>query len=1025
MTQYVFFLLFITAYSSSSSLASNETDLVALLKFKESITNDPSQVLISWNTSNNHFCNWHGVTCGRRGRRNQRVTGLDLQGSHLHGFISPYLGNLSFLTLLNLGGNSFYGHVPQELGRLSQLQTLFLTNNTLEGEFPKNLTNCFELRLLNLQNNHFIGQIPMEIGSLTKLEGFYVDKNNLTGKIPDSIANISSLSVLSMAYNNLEGNIPDSIFKLKVLTKLQVGANNLSGTFPSAIYNLSSLTFLSIAMNQYTGFLLSNMFVTLSNLKTMYIGGNQLSGRIPSSVSNASKIQVFDIYLNHFSGEIPQLGKLQDLSLLKLGENNFSGNLADKKDGEFLRSLINCTKLLMLDIDTNNFSGNLPSFMGNLSTTLTSVYLGGNQIHGQIPKELGNLVNLILLTMENNHLTGTIPTSFSKLTKMQFMALEENNLFGEIPSSISNLSQLFRLGLGSNMLSGNIPSTLANCKNLQQLYLSYNNLSGHIPSSLMGLSSLLILNVSHNSLSGNLPVEVGKLSNLGVLDLSMNFLSGSIPESIGECVSLEILDLHGNSFNGGIPPSLASLKVLQVLDLSRNDLSGTIPQELQNLTSLQYLNASFNMLEGEVPKNGVFQNTSAFSVANNSNLCGGVSELKLPPCRGLKDSSKRKHNNLKIIVGLTTSLIAIFLLLSCFYVIYKKQRKQRREEQPSNYSAFIELPKVSYKDLHHATDGFSNRNLIGVGSFGSVYKGILESDLVAIKVLNLERKGAHKSFVAECNALRNIRHRNLVKILTCCTSVDHNGNDFKALVLEFMSNRSLEEWLHGDTTIISGLEELRPLNLKERLDVINGVASAMKYLHYECVQPIIHCDLKPSNVLLDKEMVAHVSDFGLARIVSAIQGNTHDQTSTIGIKGTIGYAPPEYGISSRVSKEGDAYSFGIMLLEILTGTRPTEEIFKDGNNLHRYVQNAFPIKFLEIVDPSLLHNLEHDEYPSSKESQSGDNNNLLHWQNLDANKKCLFSLFKIGLACSLESPEERMNMIEVTRELSLIHVAYN
>ncbi|MED6208664.1 hypothetical protein PIB30_047385 [Stylosanthes scabra] len=987
MTQYVFFLLFITSYSS---LASNETDLVALLKFKESITNDPSQVLISWNTSSNHFCNWHGVTCDVRGRRNQRVTGLDLQGSHLHGLISSYVGNLSFLRLLNLGGNSFYGHVPQELGRLSQLQTLFLTNNTLEGEFPKNLTNCFELRLLNLQNNHFIGQIPMEIGSLTKLEGLHVDKNNLTGKIPDSIANISSLSVLSMAYNNLEGNIPDSIAKLKVLTKLQVGVNNLSGTFPSAIYNLSSLTFLSIAVNRYTGFLLPDMFVTLSNIKTMYFGGNQFSGQIPSSISNASKIQVLDIYVNHFSGEIPQLGKLQDLSLVKLGENNFSGNLADKIDGEFLRSLINCTKLLMLDIDTNNFSGNLPSFMGNLSTSLTSVYLGGNQIHGQIPKELGNLVNLILLTMESNHLTGTIPTSFSKLTKMQ-------------------------LGLGSNMLSGNIPSTLANCKNLQRLDLSYNNLSGHIPSSLMGLSSLLILNVSHNSLSGNLPVEVGRLSNLGVLDLSKNFLFGSIPESIGKCVSLEILDLHGNSFNGSIPPSLASLKVLQVLDLSRNELSGTIPQELQNLTSLQHLNASFNMLEGEVPKNGVFQNTSAFSVANNSNLCGGVSELKLPPCRELKDSSKRKDNNLKIIVGLTTSLIAIFLLLSCFYVIYKKkkQRKQRREE-PSNYSAFNELPKVSYKDLHHATDGFSKRNLIGVGSFGSVYKGILESDLVAIKVLNLERKGANKAFVAECNALRNIRHRNLVKILTCCTSVDHNGNDFKALVLEFMSNRSLEEWLHGDTT--SGLlEELRPLNLKERLDIINGVASAMNYLHYECVEPIIHCDLKPSNVLLDKDMVAHVSDFGLARIVSAIHGNTHDQTSTIGIKGTIGYAPPgelshkwiylkpisEYGITSRVSKEGDTYSFGIMLLEMLTGRRPTEEIFKDGNNLHSYVQNAFPNNFLEIVDASLLHN----------------------FQNLDANK-CLFSLFKIGLACSLESPEERMNMLEVTRQLSLIHATY-
>jgi serine/threonine protein kinase len=217
--------------------------------------------------------------------------------------------------------------------------------------------------------------------------------------------------------------------------------------------------------------------------------------------------------------------------------------------------------------------------------------------------------------------------------------------------------------------------------------------------------------------------------------------------------------------------------------------------------------------------------------------------------------------------------------------------RKRNQKRSFDSPTIDQLAKVSYQELHQGTDGFSPTNLIGSGSFGSVYIANLETEdhVFAVKVLNLQKKGAHKSFIVECNALKNIRHRNLVKILTCCSSTDYKGHEFKALVFDYMKNGSLEQWLHPE---ILNAEPPTTLSLGQRLNVIIDVADALHYLHQECEQLIIHCDLKPNNVLLDDDMVAHVSDFGIARLVSAIGGSSQKDTSTIGIKGTVGYAPP-------------------------------------------------------------------------------------------------------------------------------------
>ncbi|XP_059428558.1 probable LRR receptor-like serine/threonine-protein kinase At3g47570 [Corylus avellana] len=191
----------------------------------------------------------------------------------------------------------------------------------------------------------------------------------------------------------------------------------------------------------------------------------------------------------------------------------------------------------------------------------------------------------------------------------------------------------------------------------------------------------------------------------------------------------------------------------------------------------------------------------------------------------------------------------------------------------------------------------SNQILVALNSarhFGSVYKRVLSSNgaIIAVKVLNLQQRGGSKSFINECNVLRSLRHRNLLKVITACSSIDHQGNDFKSLVFEFMSNGSLDEWLHA---IEDEQHQCKRLSFIQRLDIAMDVAYALQYLHLHCQTPIIHCDLKPSNVLLNEDMVAHVADFGLAKFIIEASHNPSKTQSmsdfSVALRGSIGYIP--------------------------------------------------------------------------------------------------------------------------------------
>ena len=350
-----------------------------------------------------------------------------------------------------------------------------------------------------------------------------------------------------------------------------------------------------------------------------------------------------------------------------------------------------------------------------------------------------------------------------------------------------------------------------------------------------------------------------------------------MPATIGGLKDLQFMDLAYNRLEGPIPESFGDLTSLEVLNLSKNKISGSIPTSMEKLFYLRELNLSFNKLEGEIPSGGIFANFTAESFMGNELLCG-LPNLQVQPCKVSKPRTEHKSrkNILLIVIVLPLSIaltIAITLALKSKLIECRKRSTELSND--SILSSQATLRRFSYLELLQATDNFAENNIIGRGGFGSVYGARLEDGMkIAIKVFHQQCASALKSFEAECEVLKNIRHRILIKVISSCSN-----DDFKALVLEYMSNGSLEDWLHSSNYV---------LNIFHRLNIMIDVASALEYLHFDHSTPIIHCDLKPSNVLLDENMVAHLSDFGIAKLLSGEDESTM-RTKTLA---TIGYMAP-------------------------------------------------------------------------------------------------------------------------------------
>ncbi|KAH9648326.1 protein kinase domain-containing protein [Citrus sinensis] len=564
------------------------------------------------------------------------------------------------------------------------------------------------------------------------------------------------------------------------------------------------------------------------------------------------------------------------------------------------------------------------------------------------------------------------------------------NLQGEIPHEIGYLPSLTKLALGynslvgNNSLSGSLPSRIdLALPNVKALSLAYNRFSGTIQSPITNASKLTILELGGNSFSGFIPNTIGSipgdlchLARLDTLSLCGNSFSGSIPSCIGDIPAtigglkdVQNISLPYNRLEGPIPESFGYLTSLEILDLSNNKISGFILISLEKLLYLKKLNLSFNKLEGEIPRGGPFANFTAKSFMGNEKLCG-LPHLQVPQCKHqTRPKSSKKMILLVIVLPLSAALIAVVVLA----LKYKSTRRGKSTGLSNGGILLSQATKrrLPYQDLSRATNRFGRDNLIGIGSFGYVYKAELDDGIeVAIKVFHQECARAMKSFEVECEVMKNIRHRNLVKIISGCSN-----DDFKALVLEYMPNGSLDIFLYSSTCM---------LDIFQRLNIMIDVASALEYLNFRHTTPIIHCDLKSSNVLLDEDMIAHLSDFGIAKLLSG-EDQSMTQTQTLA---TIGYMAPEYGIERKVSTRSDIYSYGIMLIETFTRKKPADKMFAAELSLKHWVNGLLPVSLMEVVNKTLLSPPEKD---------------------FAAKEQCVLSIFSLAMECTMELPEKRIN----------------
>uniref|UniRef100_A0ACD5YAE3 Uncharacterized protein n=1 Tax=Avena sativa TaxID=4498 RepID=A0ACD5YAE3_AVESA len=1061
------FFSFTTTILAAAPTNKSEIDRHALLCFKSGINFDPVGVLDSWSKESLDFCSWKGVTCGTKFP--PRVVSLDLTSAQLSGQISGCLADLTSLSLINLGGNHLSGTILEELAKLPNLHTLNLAGSNLEGNIPDSLGSSNSLSYVNLANNTFSGGIPLSLSNSSSLSKLILSRSNLSGEIPSTLFDnkskltmvdlqtnsftgviphfhkVTALKFLGLTGNSLSGNIPPSIGNVSSLTSILLGQNKLSGSIPEtlghlaklleldlsfnslsgnvllSLYNMTSLQYFSVGSNGLVGQIPSHIGSSLPNLQSLVMGSNRLKGLIPASLANMSNLQMLDLSNNSLHGSVPSLGSVANLRQLILG-----GNFLEAHAWSFLTSLTNCTQLKKLSLEGNALNGSLPIAVVYLSTRLEDLSLGSNQISGSIPVEISNLVSLTSLRMENNFLSGSIPSTIGKLQSLYILNLSKNKFSGQIPPSVGNITQLGKLYLDDNNLSGNIPGSLGQCKGLLELNLSTNSLDGSIPVNLFAGPPLSLgVDFSYNMLTGEIPSEVGRLGNLALLNVSNNLLFGAIPEALGSCATLLFLRMERNKLHGQIPQSFGKLLSIQQINLAWNNLSGVVPYFFGDLKFLDKLDLSYNNFEGQIPSGGCFLNSSMVVLNGNKMLCARIPMLALPIC----DATSKNHTPLLAVVIIIAPLVAGFLLLYLVVTMWKRRAKcvtfpwcnkilsvlcfvaywkrkevvahQKRREVHACSNHKETLKKISYGDILKATNWFSSVHTISSTCTGSVYVGRFKSDrsLVAIKVFNLNEPGGYDSYFIECEVLRSTRHRNIMRPMTLCSTLDSQNQEFKALIFKFMVNGSLERWLHPKQH--NGIPG-RVLSFGQRICIAADVASALDYVHNQLTPPLIHCDLKPHNILLDDDMTARLSDFGSAKFL--LPGLVI-RKSLVDVGGTIGYIAPEYGMGCKISVGGDVYSFGVLLLELLTGKRPTYDMFVDGLTLRMFSESMFPDRVAEILDPHMAH----EEHQGCVEA----------WM-----QRYIVPLVALGLSCTVESPKDRPGMKDVCAKLSAIRDAF-
>ncbi|CAO2037202.1 unnamed protein product [Urochloa humidicola] len=985
--------LFLVAFLPPASSCS-EQERSSLLQFLDGLSQDGGLGL-SWKNSTD-CCTWEGVSCSTDGT----VTDVSVTSKALEGQISASLGMLRGLLCLNLSHNLLSGNLPSELMSSNSIIVLDVSFNRLDGEMHElpSSTPSQPLQVLNISSNLFTGQFPSTTWKvMNSLVALNASNNSFTGQLLSHLCSSSpALAVIALCYNQLSGRIPPGLGNCSMLKVLKAGHNALSGPLPDELFNVTSLEYLSFPNNALEGTLDGKQIINLRNLVHLDLGGNRLNGKIPDSIGELKRMEELHLNHNNMSGELPStLANCTNLITIDLKGNNFSGELHQV-------NFFNLRNLKTLDLLYNNFIGTIPESIYSCSK-LVALWLSNNNFYGQLSPRIGDLKYLVFLSLVSNNFTSITNTlQILKNCKNLTSLLIGTNFKGEAmpeDETIDGFQNLQVLSISDCSLSGKIPLWLSKLKNLQVLFLHTNQLTGPIPAWIKSLKSLFYLDISSNKLTGEIPTALMEMPMLTtektathldprvfelpiyknpslqyrrtsalpkLLKLGYNNFTGVIPQEIGQLKSLSVLNFSSNSLSGEIPLQLCNLTNLQVLDLSSNHLTGAIPSALSNLHFLSALNISYNNLEGPIPNGGQLSTFSNNSFEGNPKLCGPILLHSCGPAEAPTISTKQPSR--KAIFGIAFgAFFGVILLLLLIYLLTSLKGKslitKRRACNNDNVETTLqmsdseqslvivprgkgEIHKLKFADIVKATNNFHQENIIGCGGCGLVYKATLpDGTKLAIKKLHGEMCPMEREFTAEVEALSMAQHENLVPLWGYCIQ-----GESRLLIYSYMENGSLDDWLHNRDEDASSI-----LDWPMRLKIAHGASRGLSYIHDVCKPHIVHRDIKSSNILLDKEFKAYVADFGLSRLV---HGNkTHVTTELVG---TLGYIPPEYGQGWVATLRGDMYSFGVVLLELLTGRRPVTAS-SSSKELVKWVQEmTSERKQIEVLDPD-LRGMGHDE----------------------------------------------------------------
>ncbi|KAF6170027.1 hypothetical protein GIB67_042832 [Kingdonia uniflora] len=929
----------------------------------------------------------------------------------LSGRIPGTLGKCKGLKILNLSFNSFSGPLPDGLMGLKSIDSVVLTSNSLSGPIPEWISNWEGVNSIVLGKNFFNGSLPPL--NMQFLNNFDITSNQLSGEIQPEICNASSLTTLYLSENEFTGSIEKTFMRCLNLTDLQMFGNNLFGEIPGYLGELPLVT-LELSHNKFSGKLPDQLWES-QTLMELSLSNNLLEGEIPGTIAKTTTLQRIQLDNNLFEGKIPiSIGKLQNLTNLSVSRNKLIGGIP--------LELFDCINLVSLDLSTNELTGPIPKLISQLKQ-LDNLVLSQNRLSGPIPDEIcSGFLKVSLsdseyvqhygrLDLSYNEFVGPIPASINECTIVSQLLLQGNKLNGSIPQELSGLTNLTSIDLSFNYLTGPALPQFFSLRNLQGLLLSRNELNGSIPEDLGSMiPSLTKLNLSSNSLTGPLPPSIFNIESLSIVDISLNSLSGpiSFSESSGDRVtSLLLFNASNNLFSGTLTETLSNLTTISVLDVHNNSLTGSLPLSLLSLASLTYLDVSNNSFQFIPCKicdilgldfvkfsGNKFKGNAPGNCAASMPCLPGDSFF--PSLRAYPPpSSLHRSYVLGIAIGSTFVVVVLFFAVLWWSMLRqeglaKGNTKPATEIDPTSIDELLikkhkeplsiniatfehSLQRLDLTDIVTATENFNKTHVIGDGGFGTVYKGLLpEGRTIAIKRLNGGHFQGDREFLAEMETIGKVKHENLVPLLGYCVFGEE-----RFLIYEYMENGSLDVWLRNRADAVEALD------WPTRFKICLGSARGISFLHHGFVPHIIHRDIKSSNILLDSKFKPLVSDFGLARIISACESHV----STI-LAGTFGYIPPEYGQSMVATTKGDVYSFGVVMLEMLTGRAPTGQADIEGGNLVGWVRWMMDLGMEDgILDPYVL--------------------GMGQW------KDQMSSVLAVARACTLDEPWKRPTMLEV------------